>query len=410
MYEQRMVCRSCGKQLELGMRYACPVCGGILEIQYDYEAMKKDPRLLDDQIHTGMWKYSHMLPVKSGENIVTLGEGMTPLLRCERLEAEYGMDAELYIKAESLNPSGSFKDRPSSVGVSAAKELGAGRVVIASSGNASAAAAAYCARAGMECVVFIPESTDVSKVTQAAAYGATVIPVAGNYSRSYHMACECAKRFGWPNVTSTFINPYTVEADKTAAYEVWEQLERHMPDCVLIPIASGPLLVGMYKGFQELLTLGLAPADSKLPAMIGVQSEQCMPVTRAYLEHTSKVRGWDAPISTVAGGISDPLIGYEGDGELTLKTAVESGGCMTFLTETEILEAAKLVETKTGLYCEPTSATAVGAAGKLFAEGVIAPGAKIVSMLTGHGFKYSGRTSSVCRTVESMEDLAYLNP
>lgn len=406
MYEKVMICRQCGKKTELDMRYACPTCGGILEIEYDYEAMKKDPLLMDDKEHTGMWKYSHMLPVKHKKNIVTLGEGMTPLLRCERLEMEYDMFAELYIKAESLNPSGSFKDRPSAMGVSVAKELGAERVVIASSGNASAAAAAYCARTGIECVVFIPEGTDASKVTQAAAYGATVIPVAGNYSNSYKMALECTTKFRWPNITSTFLNPYTVEADKTAAYEIWEQLGNDMPDYVIIPIASGPLLVGMYKGFKELVHLGIASKDKKLPVMIGVQAEQCMPVTRAYNSHSQKVCGWEQPINTIAGGISDPLIGYEQDGELTLRTALESGGLMSSLTEVEIVDALHLIETKMGLYCEPTSAVSVGAAAKLYKEKAIPQGAKVVCMLTGHGFKYSGRKPLIQKTITSAKELS----
>ncbi len=408
MYEQHLICRSCGNKIELGIKYTCPACGGILEIEYDYEAMKEDLLLLDDKEHSGMWKYSHMLPVRDKDNIVTLGEGATPLLRCCRLEKEYKMSVGLYIKAESLNPSGSFKDRPSSVGISVAKEYGAKRVVIASSGNASAAVAAYCAGTGMECIVFVPEGTDASKVTQAAAYGAVVIPVAGNYSNSYKMALECSIKYGWPNITSTFLNPYTVEADKTAAYEVWEQLGECMPDYVVIPIASGPLLVGMYKGFQELVRLGLASSESRLPAMIGVQSEQCMPVTRAYLAHTPKVSGWEFPIHTIAGGISDPLIGYEQDGDLTLKIALESGGRMCSLSEEEIADALKQIETKAGLYCEPTSAVAVGAAAKLYKEGVIVPGAKVVCMLTGHGFKYSGREPFVQKAVNSIEELSGL--
>ena len=408
MYEKHLECRSCGKKIELGMKYTCTVCEGILELKYDYEAMKEDPLLLDDKEHKGMWKYSHVLPVRDKGNIVTLGEGATPLLRCCRLEKEYNMSVSLYLKAESLNPSGSFKDRPSSVGISAAKEYGAKRVVIASSGNASAAAAAYCAGTGMECIVFVPEGTDASKVTQAAAYGAAVIPVAGNYSNSYKMALECSAKYGWPNITSTFLNPYTVEADKTAAYEIWEQLGECMPDYVVIPIASGPLLVGMYKGFQELVHLGIASPESRLPAMIGVQSEQCMPVTKAYLEHTAKVCGWEFPIHTIAGGISDPLIGYEQDGELTLKTALESGGRMSCLSEEEIADAMQQVETKAGLYCEPTSAVAVGAAARLYKEGVIEPGTKVVCMLTGHGFKYSGRKPFVQKVISSIEELPIL--
>lgn len=405
MYAKHMKCRDCGHQVGLSLTYSCPECGGIMEIRYDYEAMKRDDRLIQSGKHTGMWRYFRMLPLAKEENVVTLGEGDTPLLRCRNMEKEYGVPCEIYIKSEHLNPSGSFKDRPSSVGISVAKEFGADKVVIASSGNAAAAASAYCARAGMECVVFVPETTDSNKVTQAAAYGAAVIPVAGNYSRSYDMALACADEFGWPNVTSTFLNPYTVEADKTAAYEIWEQLDRRMPDYVIIPIASGPLLVGMYKGFRELQLLGLADEDSPLPVMIGVQTEQCMPVTRAYLDGTDEVACWEKPIDTMAGGISDPLAGYEKDGTLTLKTALESGGMMTYLTEEEIASSTRLLEEGEGLYCEPTSAVAVGVIPKLYQEGVIKPGTRVVSMLTGHGFKYSGRKPKIREVIHGIEEL-----
>ena len=407
MYANRLACRSCGSQFPLELQYACPHCGGILEVKYDYDALAQDGRLTLPEL-PGLWKYLPLLPLQQEENIVSLGEGGTPLLRCQRMADIYGAQIEWYIKAEHLNPSGSFKDRPSSVGVSAAKEAGAEKVVIASSGNAAAATAAYSARAGMECVVFVPESTDPGKVIQAASYGATVIPVTGNYSHSYDMADLCAKRFGWPNITSTFLNPYTVEADKTVAYEIFEQLGGRFPDVVIIPIASGPLMIGAYKGFYELRHLGRVPAQQPLPAMVGVQSEQCMPITRAYLNGDAQVHCWDGTISTIAGGISDPLVGYENDGTLTLQTARASGGMMLCLTEGEIWQATQMVETKVGYYCEPTSATAIGAVSKLWNEGFLKKGATVVSVLTGHGFKYTGRRCNILQPISKVEQLEIL--
>ncbi len=242
----------------------------------------------------------------------------------------------------------------------------------------------------MDCVVFVPETTDPNKVIQAQSYGANVICVKGNYSQSFNMAKLCAEHYGWANVTSTFINPYTVEGDKTPAYELYHQLKRRVPDYILIPIGSGPLLVGITKGYEELMKMGLI---DHIPAMIGVQAKACEPITRAYDQKTAHVEGWKEAIKTCAGGISDPLLGYEGDGDLTLSCVRKTGGMMVSLDEDEIKAALEAVETKLGIYCEPTGAVSVGAVKKLWDQGLLKKGAMAVSLTTGHGFKYSGRQS-----------------
>lgn len=389
MYATNLICRRCRAVYPLENRYSCDSCGGILEVMYDYEkAFADDPVKNPDSGLAGLWKYRALLPIKEKKNIVTLGEGDTPLIDADRIGEAWGCGLKMMVKAEMLTPTGSFKDRPTTVGVSVAKEKGYQKIVVASSGNASASASAYAARAGMDCVVFVPGTTDSNKVIQAQSYGARVIRVKGNYSRSYDMARLCAKRYGWANVTSTFINPYTVEGDKTPAYELFHQLKGQVPDYILIPIGTGPLLVGTYKGYEEMLRMGLV---DRLPAMIGVQVKECEPITRAYDLKDNKVEGWQKPIHTAAGGISDPLLGYEGDGELTLSVVRRSGGLMVSLTEEEVLEAARAVETRLGLYCEPTGAVSVGAVRKLWNMGVLREGALTVSFTTGHGFKYSGR-------------------
>ena len=389
MYATNLVCRTCGAVYPLENRYSCDSCGGILEITYNYDnAFAEDPVRKPDCELAGMWKYRALLPVKEKKNIVTLGEGDTPLIGADRIAAAWGCDLRMMVKAEMMTPTGSFKDRPTTVGVSVAKEKGYQKIVVASSGNASASASAYAARAGMDCVVFVPDTTDINKVVQAQSYGANVIKVRGNYSRSYDMAKLCAARYDWANVTSTFINPYTVEGDKTPAYELFHQLKGQVPDYILIPIGTGPLLVGTYKGYEEMMRMGLI---DRLPAMIGVQVKQCEPITRAYEADSEKVDGWQEQIKTAAGGISDPLLGYEGDGELTLSVVKKSGGMMISLTEEEILESTQAVETKLGLYCEPTGAVSVGAVRKLWNMGLLREGALAVSYTTGHGFKYSGR-------------------
>ncbi len=406
MHTKNLVCRKCGAVYSLDNRYSCEKCGGILEVTYDYErAFAGRPVEQPDTEFQGMWKYHALLPVEDKRNIVTLGEGDTPLIRARRIADFWGCDLEMTVKAEMLTPSGSFKDRPTSVGVSVAKEKGFQKIVVASSGNASAAAAAYAARAGMDCVIFVPESTDINKVIQAQSYGAQVICVKGNYSRSFDMAKWCAGTYGWANVTSTFINPYTVEGDKTPAFELYHQLKGRVPDYILIPIGSGPLLVGIVKGYQELMAMGLA---DRIPAMIGVQVTACEPITRAFDQGTDRVVGWESEIRTAAGGISDPLLGYEGDGELTLSAVRRTGGRMVSLNEQEVLEALEAVETKLGLYCEPTGAVSVGAVKKLWDRGLLKKGALTVSLTTGHGFKYSKRQPQRPPVIEHAEQIERL--
>lgn len=406
MYAEKLVCRKCGAEYELENRYSCEACGGILEVTYDYQkAFEDNPVENPDLTFGGMWKYRGLLPVKDKKNIVTLGEGDTPLIDAKRIQELWKCNLEMMVKAEMLTPTGSFKDRPTSVAVSVAKEKGFGKIVVASSGNASASAAAYAARAGMDCVVFVPETTDMNKVIQAQSYGAQVICVKGNYSRSFNMAKICAEKYGWANVTSTFINPYTVEGDKTPAYELYTQLKGRVPDYILIPIGSGPLLAGMVKGYEEMMQMGLV---DRIPAMIGVQAAECAPITRAYQEGETVVKGWEKEIKTMAGGISDPLLGYEGDGELTLSVVRKTGGMMISLTEDEIREALEAVETKLGLYCEPTGAVSVGAVKKMWNQGLIKEGALTISLTTGHGFKYSGRNPKKPPVIETAEQIDQL--
>ena len=388
MYAVSLTCRSCNTCYSLENRYSCPCCGGILEVRYGEEMLKNADVMRAFSERCDMWIFRAFLPVKDPKNIVSLGEGGTPLLEAQRLAEFWGAELSLFVKAEGLNPSGSFKDRPTSVGVSVAKELGSSSIVISSSGNASAAAAAYAARAGMNCVVFIPETADPGKVVQAQSYGARVISVKGHFSRCYDMALECAKRYGWVNVTSTYINPYTLEGDKTVAYELYRQMKGQVPGYIMVPIGSGPLLTGIYKGFAELKAMGLTDA---MPVMVGVQASACEPITQAFESNRDQVEGWIGPGGTVAGGIFDPLMGYEGDGALTLRSVRCSGGMMLSLTEAEILESTALVEKNLGLYCEPTGAVSVGAVKKLARKKYFRPGATVVSLLTGHGFKFTRR-------------------
>lgn len=395
---QKLVCYRCKKEYLPKMLYDCPNCGGILEVVRDRSRNDK-AIVLDGSPHfaQGIWKYFDMLPVQSPTNVVSIGEGATPLLEVNRITEKWHCDISLYIKAESLNPTGSFKDRPSSVGISAAKEMGLDTVVVSSSGNAGASVAAYAARGGMRCVVILPESTDMSKIIQTKSYGAQLIGVKGHFSDCFDLAKKLSEHFGWANLVSTFLNPYTVEGNKTIAYELFSQLKGDVPDFIIVPIGTGPLLAGIQKGYQELFDLGLI---TKLPAMVGVQVSQCEPITRAFNSGTP-VRAWEKPIASIAGGISDPLVGYEKDGDLTVSLVRKSRGTMISLDEGEVLEATRLIECNTGLYSEPTGAVSVGAVKKLYEDGFIKKGSLVVSLLTGNGYKFSKRSCPDVTVVES---------
>jgi len=378
-------CIGCGTRYPLDILYKCERCGGILDIEYDYEEAARvvAARGLSDELETGIWKYRPFLPVGDGANAVTLGEGGTALFQCDRLASRLGFEA-LYVKDETREPTGSFKDRPVAVAITKALEFGVDTVVTSSSGNAGASVAAYAARAGLRCVVFVPSTTPTGKLAQIAMYGAKVIPVEGSCSDTYRLAQIVAKRNGWLNVTTTFLSPYPTEGDKTIGYEIAEQLGWQPADWVIVPIGAGPLLVGAFKGFEELHKLGFI---SSLPRMVGVQAEGCAPIAKAFEEGRSEVEEWSDKPVTVATGIADPLVGYEDDGTYTLQIIRRSGGAALTVSDNEILQAAVYLSKTEGLFAEPTGAASIAGAMKLLHCGEIKRDDTVVCIVTGNGLK-----------------------
>lgn len=377
--------------------YECPCCGGILQVGYEEDENpgtdldKKSgkgavPAVFSDFCDTdltGMWRYKAFLPVEDKKNIVTLGEGMTALVRAERIYRDLGIE-NLYVKNEFSNPTASFKDRPTSVGISVAKEGGADTVAVASTGNAGVAVAAYAAKAGMKSIVCAPKNTAKGKIAQLLAYGANIFYVDGNYSDCFGMVKEACAEYGYVNLTSTYVNPYTVEADKTVAYELYEQLGGRVPEWIVVPIGTGPLLSGVWRGYQELKALGFI---DKLPRMVGVQAANCSPIAKAFYDH-QEVRSETETEYTIAGGIADQLVGYEKDGEFTIRQIRESGGDCIMLTEEELFKCWHELCFKEGVFSEPAGAAAVGAVRKLCANPAFHKDDVIVSLVTAHGLKY----------------------
>ncbi|MEE9152338.1 MAG: pyridoxal-phosphate dependent enzyme, partial [Thermoplasmata archaeon] len=269
MFAKKLKCLRCGKEYPLLTRYSCSKCGGILDVDYDYEAMKKKGigSRLSTKKDEGMWKFRDFLPIKKKESIVTLREGGTPLFRCERLAGLISL-ADFYLKDETRNPTGSFKDRPTSCAISKAKEEGGNAVITSSTGNGGVAVATYAAKAGMKAIIIVPSTAPRNKLLSIVCSGALLVKIKGIYSDCFSLARELSREYGWVNLTSTFLNPFATEGDKTVAYELYLELGG-APDWIVVPIGAGPLLAGIYKGYKELKELGLA---DRLPRMVGVQA------------------------------------------------------------------------------------------------------------------------------------------
>ncbi|MGE0724651.1 MAG: threonine synthase [Alphaproteobacteria bacterium] len=367
-----LACVDCGAAHPPDMRYSCAACGGILEVRSPQGLAGASPA-------RGIWRHGAALPIGDPAAIVSLGEGDTPLLRADRLAAAIdGFEGTLWIKDETVNPTGSFKDRAVSVAVSRARELGLPGIVCASSGNAGASAAAYAARAGMPCVVVVPERTPDEKIVQIAGYGATLLRVAGHYSVSYRAGLDLAERRGFANTTTTYLNPYGVDGLRTAGFELADAFAGGAPDWVVVPTGAGPLVKGVVHGFRE--------RAGRSPAIVAVQAEGCAPIARAFDAGARTVDAWGPP-TTFASGISDPLIGYERDGTHTLDLVRATGGIALAVSDDRIREAMRLLARREGILAEPTGASSIAAVIHLAAAGRLAPGARVVAMVTGHGFK-----------------------
>jgi len=381
MYARGLKCISCKKEFPLTQLYECDSCGGILDVIYDYEELKNNCKRCFDLKN----KCSDLLPVRP-DKYISLGEGNTVLIEADRLARRLDLK-RLLLKCEFSNPTGSFKDRPVSIGISKAVEFGYKKVVVASSGNGAAAVAAYAARAGLEAVILVPDSTPSEKVRQSSFYGATVIRVEGPYSNCFNLAKEVGQKFNIFNLTTTFINPYTLEGDKMVAFELLDQMEGSVPGVIYVPIGAGPLLVGIYKGYNELYILGKV---NKLPKMAGIQAEGCSPIARAFLSNQSEVKSEDNP-HTVAGGICDGLTGYSKDGTYTLNTIRQSKGFSIYCSDESIIEAQKWLAKDEGVFVEPSSAAAVAGIVRSIEENRISKDSVVVALLTGHGLKDVGK-------------------
>jgi len=356
-------------------------CGAPLLARYDLDAARRWSRdSLTGRAPT-MWRYRELMPLFDGEEPVTLGEGLTPLVRATRLGRVVGLD-RLYIKDESLNPTNSFKARGQSAAITRARYLGAKTIALPSAGNAGNAAAAYAAAAGLACEVFLPRDAKQPFVDECRLYGASATLVDGLITDAGRMAAEKGAARGWYDV-STLKEPYRVEGKKTMAFELAEQLAWSWPDWIVYPTGGGTGMVGMWKAFDEIERLGWVTPQRR-PRMVSVQAEHCAPIVRAFEQGSEKAEPW-ADAKTIADGLRVPRA--IGD-VLILRAVRESGGTALAVSDREMVAGMLAIGKHEGISAAPEGGAALAAIQKLVARGTIAPHESVVLFNTGGALKY----------------------
>jgi threonine synthase len=359
----------------------CNECAKPLLVRYDLDlAARTLPRESLAGRRSDMWRYCEVLPVENDANIVSLGEGFTPLLRSQRLGKELGIN-ELYIKDESQNPTQSFKARGMSTAVSMAKELGAQKLAVPSAGNAAGALAAYAARAGLECFIFMPRDTPRANVVECEQTGAYVTLIDGLITDCGAEVARRKESEGWFDV-STLKEPYRVEGKKTLGYELAEQFKWQLPDVIIYPTGGGTGLIGMWKAFEEMEQMGWI--GGKRPRMVTVQASGCAPIVRAFDE--GKRFADEFPnAATVASGLRVP----RAIGDFLILDALRaSGGTAIEVSDEELINATREIGAAEGIFCAPEGAACLPALRRLIERGEIKPSDQVVLFNTGAGVKY----------------------
>lgn len=375
-------CSQCNEQYEPGkLHNLCDKCGKPLLVHYDFErAAATLTRASLATRSSTLWRYREVLPVEREENVITLGEGWTPVMHARRLGEQLGM-RHLYIKDESLNPTASFKARGMAVAVSMAKELSAHKLAVPSAGNAAGALAAYAAKAGLEAYIFMPRDVPPANLIECQQFGAQVTLVDGLITDCGRIVAERKDTEGWFEV-STLKEPYRIEGKKTMGYELAEQMGWELPDVVLYPTGGGTGLIGMWKAFAEMERLGWIGA--KRPRMMTVQAEGCAPIVHAFAAGANVGAEVVNP-HTVAAGLRVPKA--IGD-FLMLDILRRSGGTAVSVSDAELTAAVREIGATEGLFAAPEGAACLPALKKLLEQGKIGREERVVLFNTGSGLKY----------------------
>lgn len=376
-------CGLCHKHYEANViQHLCADCHRPLLARYDLKTAAKT--ITKDSLkdrEASLWRYREVLPVENEANIVSLGEGWTPLFRAQKLAESLSVNLDLYIKDESVNPTQSFKARGMTAAVSMAKELGVTKTAAPSAGNAAGALAAYAARAGMEAHLFMPSDTPRANIVECEQLGANVTLIDGLITDCGKIVAERKDVEGWYDV-STLKEPYRVEGKKTMGYEIAEQMDWTLPDVILYPTGGGTGLIGMWKAFDEMEQMGLI--GGKRPRMVSVQSIGCAPIVKAF--HDGERFADEFPnAATVASGLRVP----KAVGDFLILDALHaSGGTAVAVSDHDLVEAVKEMGAATGIFPAPEGAACLPALRNLIEQGMVSEGEKVVIFNTGSGIKY----------------------
>ncbi len=373
-------CTLCGHVTEaLPGTTVCPECGGILDIEYDYDYIRSKLTKYDlmDREEPGMWRYMEFLPVEGIGNRPRLRVGGSPLYRASGLEKKLGLKT-LYIKDDGLNPTASLKDRASAMAVVKAEEAGKTTIACSSTGNAASSLAGNAACAGLSTYIFVPSRAPKGKVAQLLMFGATVVLVEGSYEDTFRISAEAIDRWGWYNRNAA-INPYLMEGKKTVSLEIAEQLGFKMPDYVAVSVGDGCTVAGVWKGFKDLYEAGFI---DRLPRIISVQAEGCCPINTAAAAHTME---WvPQEENTLADSIA---VGVPRNPVKALRAIEESHGVTVNVSDGEILDAMRILGREAGVFAEPAGAAGTAGLVKALETGLIEKDASVVSIVTGNGLK-----------------------
>lgn len=379
-YATALRCRECARTYPLSPIAVCEWCFGPLEPTYDYAGITA--ALSRAEVVTGppsMWRYAPLLPV-AAEGRIDLGAGFTPLVRAERLGAALGLE-RLWVKNDTVNPTGSFKDRVVSVALTAARQFGYAVAACASTGNLANSVAAHAAAAGMPAYVLVPADLEPAKLAASAVYGATLVAVEGTYDDVNRLSAElvdCHPDWAFVNVN---LRAFYAEGSRTLAFEVAEQLGWRAPDHVVVPVGSGSQLTRIHRGFAELAAVSLLEEVPKV-RVSGAQAAGCAPVAQAFASGAAHVR----PVrpSTIARSIA---IGNPADGGYALDVVRETGGAVASVSDEEIVAGIRLLARTEGIFAETAGGVTIATLAKLAAAGVVEADELVVAYVTGNGLK-----------------------
>ena len=375
-------CVLCGRVYAHGeVEYTCPRCGleGILDVEYDDELIARSfsKEKLQASRDSSIWRYHALLPVPDDAPRPRLQAGWTPIVEAPALARELSLSA-LFVKDDGRNPTGSFKDRASAVGVTRARWLGRREVTCSSTGNAASSLAGFAAEAGLKAYIFVPASAPEAKVAQLLVYGAKVLLVEGTYEDAFHTCQDSVAEFGWYN-RNCAINPYLVEGKKTCGLEIAEQMGDALPDVVTVALGDGCTTAGIWKGLIEMKRHGVI---GRLPRILAVQAEGAAPLAKTFERGDERIDPVEA--STIADSIN---VGSPRNGVKALRAVRASGGAVVTASDEAILSWIPRLARATGVFAEPTGVAALAGLETAIARGLVARGESVLHVATGNGLK-----------------------